>query len=76
MLNQTLKEALKLKLVNRVLPRPDLLPAAEKLAKKIMSYPQPVVRAAKQAVWRGLDLTLGEGLELEAALAKQIIIKK
>ncbi|MHB8105120.1 MAG: enoyl-CoA hydratase/isomerase family protein [Dehalococcoidales bacterium] len=62
------KEALKLKLVNRILPRPDLLPAAEKLAQKIMSFPQPAVRAIKQAVWRGLDLPLTEGLELEARL--------
>jgi enoyl-CoA hydratase len=66
------KEALKLKLVNRVLPRPDLFPATEKLAKKIMSYPQPAVRAVKQAVWRGLDLSLAEGLALETRLAKQL----
>ncbi|MDD5337968.1 MAG: enoyl-CoA hydratase/isomerase family protein [Dehalococcoidales bacterium] len=67
------KEALKLKLVNKILPRPELLPAAEKLAQKIMCYPQPAVRAVKQAVWRGLDLSLTEGLELEARLAQQIL---
>jgi enoyl-CoA hydratase len=65
------QEALKLKLVNKVLPRPDLLLAAEKLAKKITSFPQPAVRAIKQAVWRGLDLPLAEGLELEATLGNQ-----
>ena len=70
------QEALKLKLVNRVLPRPDLLPTAEKLAKKIMSFPQPAARAIKQAVWRGLDLPLAEGLELEAKLGKQLIQMK
>ena len=66
------QEALKLKLVNRVLPRPNLLPAVEKLARKIMSFPQPAVRAVKQAVWRGLDLPLAEGLGLETTLGKQL----
>lgn len=66
------KEALKLKLVNKILPRPELLPAAEKLAQTIMSYPRPAVRAVKQAVWRGLDLSLAEGLELETRLSKSI----
>jgi enoyl-CoA hydratase len=67
------QEALKLKLVNRVLPRPDLLPATEKMAKQIKSYDKSAVRAVKQAVWRGLDLPLAEGLALEARLAKQLV---
>jgi enoyl-CoA hydratase/carnithine racemase len=62
------QEALKLKLVNRVVPRAELYQAAERLAKKIMSYDARAVRAAKQAVWRGLDLTLAEGLALESHL--------
>jgi enoyl-CoA hydratase len=66
------KEALKLKLVNRILPRHDLLPGAEKLAHKIKSFPQPAVQAIKQAVTRGLDLPLAEGLALEARLGKRI----
>jgi enoyl-CoA hydratase len=66
------QEALKLKLVNRVLPRPTLLPEAEKLAKRIQSYNQSAVRAVKQAVWRGLDLPLAEGLALEARLSKSL----
>ena len=66
------REALKLKLVNRVLPRPSLLPEAVKLARKIQSYDQAAVRAVKQAVWRGLDLPLTNGLALESRLAKQL----
>jgi enoyl-CoA hydratase/carnithine racemase len=66
------KEAQKLKLVNRVLPRSDLLPAAEELARKIMSFPQPAVLNIKQAVWCGLDLPLSEGLALEARLGKRL----
>jgi enoyl-CoA hydratase/carnithine racemase len=68
----TAAEACKLKLVNRVVPRAELFSAAEKLAEKIKSHPQPAVRYAKQAVTRGLDLTLKEGLELEAALGRRL----
>jgi len=69
------KEALRLKLVNRVLPRPDLIPAAEKLARKIKSYPPQAVRYAKQAITRGLDMTLDEGLTLEAGLGRQLMAR-
>jgi enoyl-CoA hydratase/carnithine racemase len=66
------KEALRLKLVNRVVPRAELYEEAEKIARKIMSYDQRAVRAAKQAVWRGLDMTLEEGLALEKRVGKTI----
>ena len=69
----TAEEARRLKLVNRVLPRPDLLPAAENLAKKIQSFHPQAVRYAKQAVTRGLDLTLTEGLALESELGKRLM---
>ena len=58
-------EAYRAGLVNRVVPREELLPTANKIAKEIASYNQAAVRSAKQAVTRGLDLTLNEGLELE-----------
>jgi enoyl-CoA hydratase/carnithine racemase len=64
----TAPEALKLKLVNQVVPRPRLLPAAEKLARKISSFNPLAVRHVKLAVRRGLDLTLAEGLALETRL--------
>jgi enoyl-CoA hydratase/carnithine racemase len=69
----TAEEARRLKLVNRVLPRPDLLPAAENLAKKIQSFHPQAVRYAKQAVPRGLNLTLTEGLALESELGKRLM---
>ena len=65
-------EAVKRKLVNRVVSREYLLPTAEAMARRILSCPQDAVRAAKQAVRRGLDLTLAEGLELEARLAESL----
>jgi enoyl-CoA hydratase/3-hydroxypropionyl-coenzyme A dehydratase len=61
-------EALEMKLVNRVVPRSDLLSEAKALADKIASLDQRVVRALKQAVSRGLDLPLDEGLKLEKTL--------
>jgi enoyl-CoA hydratase len=66
------KEALRLKLVNRVVPRAELYKEAEKLARKIKSYSPLAVRYAKQAVARGLDMTLAEGLALEARLGWQL----
>ena len=61
-------EAWRINLVNRVVPRDKLLGSAEKMAKKIASYDPMAVRYAKQAVVRGLDLTLAEGLNLERML--------
>jgi len=62
-------EALHMKLVNRVVPRTSLLPETEGLADRIASYDPVVVSYAKQAVTRGLDLTMAQGLELETRLA-------
>ena len=62
------EEARRLKLVNRVVPKSDLLPTAERLASKIKDYSPMAISCAKQAVNRGLDLSLEQGLKLEASL--------
>ena len=62
------EEAYKVGLVNRVVPRNELLTTTEEIAKKIASHDQTAVRSAKQAVVKGLDLALNEGLELEKKL--------
>jgi len=62
------KEAYDIGLVNRVVPRTQLFATAQEIARKIISYDHVVVRYAKQAVVRGLDLPLAEGLELERRL--------
>jgi len=67
------EEAHRLKLVNQVVSRQDLLPAAERLANKIKVYSPTAVSYAKQAITRGLDLSLEQGLELEAKLGRLII---
>jgi enoyl-CoA hydratase len=65
-------EAQQLKLVNRVVPRKELFNQAERLAKKIAGFDPVAVVYAKQAITRGLDLTLKQGLELEARLAQSL----
>ncbi len=62
------EEAYRLKLVNQVVPRNNLLPVAEKLADKIKTYSPLAVAYAKRAVVDGLDLSLEQGLELETKL--------
>ena len=62
-------EAYRLKLVNQIVPRDDLLPTVEKLASKLAGYSPIALNYAKQAITRGLDLSLEQGLELEANLA-------
>ena len=69
----TAEEARRIKLVNRVVARADLLPEALKIAAKIKAHHPLAVGYIKQAVTRGLDLSLREGLELEARLARQLI---
>ena len=66
------EEALQYGLVNRVVPKDKLLETAKEMAKKIASYNPMAVRNAKQAVVRGLDLPLAEGLELEKRLASEL----
>jgi len=63
------KEAYRIGLVNMVVPREELYPTADEIARKIMSRGPIAVRYAKEAINRGLDLILEEGLALERKLA-------
>ena len=63
------EEALAVGLVNRVVPRRELFPTAEEVARKIVSLAPIAVRCAKEAIRRGTNMSLGEGLELERRLA-------
>jgi len=67
------EEACRLKLVNRVVTRTELLPEAEKLANRIKAHSPLAVSYAKQAVTRGLDLSMEQGLELEAELGHHLL---
>jgi len=62
-------EALQAGLVNAVVPRDQLLPTAEAMASQIADQDPRLMRKMKQAVSRGMDLPLAQGLELERILA-------
>jgi len=66
------EEALRLKLINQVVCRKELLSETKKLADKIVAHDPTVVSYAKQAITRGLDLSLEQGLGLEARLGSLI----
>jgi enoyl-CoA hydratase len=70
------EEAHHIGLVNRVVHIDELLKAAEEVANKIASCNPTAVRYAKQAVVRGLDLSLAEGLDLEKRLVSQLHTSK
>src|SRR5262249_14121693 len=63
------EEALRLGLINKIVPLPELLPAARALAVTLCERGPLALRAAKEAVIRGLSLPLDDGLRLEALLA-------
>ncbi len=66
------EEAFQYGLVNQIVPRSKLLETAEEMARKIASYDPMAVRNAKQAVVKGLDLPLPQGLDLEKRLASEL----
>src|SRR6201987_4304523 len=62
------QEAHRIGLVNDVLPAAELIPRAEAIAQKIIANAPLAIQYAMEAVNRGLDLPLAEGLYLEATL--------
>jgi len=66
------QEALRIGLVSRVVPRDQLMPTAMEIANTICTRGPLGVRATKEAMLRGYDMTLEEGLELERKLAAHI----
>jgi len=66
-------EAHRAGLVNRIVPRDRLRPEADEAALRLAVRNPRIIRAVKEAVNRGLDLTLDQGLELERRLAVRLI---
>ncbi len=64
----TAEEALNIGLVNKVVSRKELAAEAEALARTIASKGPIALKFIKEAVNKGLDLTLEQGLRLEADL--------
>ncbi len=64
----TAQEAHRIGLVNEVTPAAELIPRAEAIAAKIIANAPLAVQYAMEAVNKGMEMTLAEGLFLEAAL--------
>ncbi len=65
-------EAYRVGLVNRVVPRERLTDECRALARKVLAVGPLGVRYTLEAVWRGVDASLPEGLRIEADLFGQI----
>lgn len=62
------QEALRIGLVNKVVPSSQLIAAAEDMAKTILSKGQIAIRIALKALNASMETPLSEGLRIEAAL--------
>jgi enoyl-CoA hydratase/carnithine racemase len=68
------EEAYQAGLVNRITSRDTLLGIVEHMARDIASLDPLAVRCAKEAVVRGAELTLAEGLIVEKKLAAKLAL--
>ena len=62
------QEALRIGLVNKVVPKKDLTEMTMKMAHEMASKGPIALRYTKEAVYKGMDMTLEQGLRLEADL--------
>jgi enoyl-CoA hydratase/carnithine racemase len=69
------QEAYDMRLVNRLVARDNLMKASDEIAQKIASFDPAVVQMAKQALIKGMDMSLEHGLELELRLAAKAKIR-
>ena len=66
------EEALRIGLVNKVVPKDQLMTAAEELAARICENGPLAVQAVKEAAYRGVRMTLDEGLKLESLMIQNL----
>ena len=66
------QEALRIGLISRIVPKEKLLDTAKEIANTIITRGPLGVRAVKESMVRGYDMTLDEGLGLEKALSAQL----
>ena len=64
----TAQEALRIGLVNEVTVAAELIPRAEAIAAKIIANAPLAVQYSMEAVNKGMEMSLSEGLYLEAVL--------
>jgi enoyl-CoA hydratase/carnithine racemase len=69
-------KALRMGLVDEVVPQAELMSRAEALADKINKNGPLAVRAAKEAAYRGICLPLEEGVQLESLIMSRIFFSR
>jgi enoyl-CoA hydratase/carnithine racemase len=62
------QEAYRIGLVNKIVPPGELITVAMDMAKEMASKGPVALRYAKEAIYKGMDVTLEQGLRLEADL--------
>jgi enoyl-CoA hydratase/carnithine racemase len=67
------EEAFRLGLVNKVVPHDQLLSTAKEWAARICEKGPLAIRRAKEAMIRGLEMTLDDGLRLELAFFEEML---
>ena len=70
------QEAFNLNLVSKVVPQKDLMATAKEWANQICNCAPLAVRTAKEAMMRGIDMTLADGLNLEGELGRKVMSSK
>jgi len=69
----TAQEALQVGLINKVVPADKLMEEAIAWAEKIAENGPLAVRAAKEAMLRGMDMSLKDGMQLELDLVEKLL---
>jgi len=68
------QEALRIGLVNKVVPAADVLKEADSLANHICENGPMAVRAVKELAYKGIEVSLAEGLRLEIEVSKRLAL--
>jgi len=66
------QEAFELNLVSKVVPQQELMATAKEWANQMCQLAPLAVQAAKETMMRGRDMTLADGLKLEAEMAAKV----
>jgi enoyl-CoA hydratase len=69
-------EALRIGLVNEIVPRGGALARAQELAREIAALPQGAIRSDKESIMRGVGRTLEERLRIEAEMTISMFMRR
>ena len=70
------EEALRIGLVNEIVPRGQALERAQALAREIAALPQGAIRSDKESIMRGVGRTLEERLRIEAEMTISMFMRR